>query len=81
MSRYAFHQNTGLTHLEAPTVKPFSPRYGAAAASLAERVRDALLPSDGQSPEEELLRLVGAMWRPDADAHSSTYLAVAVVRR
>ena len=77
VSRHAFHQNTGLTHVEAPLFKPFSPRYGAVAASLAERVRDALRPSDGQSPEEELLRLVGAMWRPDADAHSSTYLAVA----
>jgi AraC-like DNA-binding protein len=77
VSRHAFHQNTGLTHVEAPLFKPFSPRYGAVAASLAERVRDALRPGDGQLPEEELLHLVGAMWHPDAHAHSSAYLASA----
>lgn len=77
VSRHAFHQNTGLTHMEAPLFKPFSLRYGAVAASLAERVRDALRPSGVQSPEEEILRLVGQMWRPDADAHSLTYLGSA----
>jgi AraC-like DNA-binding protein len=77
VSRHAFHQHTGLTHLEAALFKPFSPRYGAVAASLAERVRDTLRLSDDQLPEEELLRLVGAMWHPDADAHSLTYLTSA----
>jgi AraC-like DNA-binding protein len=77
VSRHAFRQNTGLTQVEAPVFKPFSARYGTVAASLAERVRDALRPSDGQSPEEDILRLVGAMWHPDADADSSTYMASA----
>jgi AraC-like DNA-binding protein len=75
VSRDAFHRSTGLTRVDRPLFKPFSPKDGAVAASLAERVRDALRPSDGPSPEDELLRLVGAMWRPDAAAHSSTYMA------
>jgi AraC-like DNA-binding protein len=77
VSRHAFHQATGLTRVEAPFFKPFSSRHGAVATSLAERVRDALRPSDVPLPEDELLRLVGAMWRPDAQAQSSTYLASA----
>jgi AraC-like DNA-binding protein len=77
VSRHAFHQATGLMYVEAPLFKSFSLRHGAVAASLAERMRDALRPNDGQWQEEELLRLVGAMWCPDADAHSSAYLASA----
>lgn len=75
VSRHAFHQNTGLMRLEAPLFKSFSPRLCAVAGSLAERVRDAFRPNDGQVSEAEILRLVGAIWHPDADAHSSTYLA------
>ncbi|OBG19745.1 AraC family transcriptional regulator [Mycobacterium sp. 852002-51057_SCH5723018] len=77
VSRHAFHENTGLIQLDAPLFKPFSTRYGAVAGSLAARVRDALRTSDGHSHEQELLRLVGAMWCPDAEAESSTYLASA----
>jgi AraC-like DNA-binding protein len=78
VSRPAFHQSTGLTHVEAPLFKPFSPGHGGVAALLAEQVEQALRRSDGQLPDEqELLRLVGAMWRPDMDADSSTYLAIA----
>jgi AraC-like DNA-binding protein len=75
VSRHAFHHNTGLTRLEAPLFKAFAPKQCAVAASLAERVRDGLRPGAGQVSEDELLRLVGAMWCPDSDAHSSTYLA------
>ena len=78
VSRQAFHQNTGLTHVEAPLFKPFSPARGAVAASLAASVRAALRPTEIHlAGEDELLRLVGAMWQPDVDRHSSTYLATA----
>jgi AraC-like DNA-binding protein len=77
VSRHAFHQHTGLTHLDGPLFKPFSLTHGGVAASLAERVRDALRLSGAQSPEDDVLRLVGAMWHPDADAQSSTYMASA----
>lgn len=75
VSRHAFQQSTGVERVDAPLFKSFAPRHCAVAGSLAERVKDAFLPGDGQVSDAELLRLVGAIWRPDAEAHSSTYLA------
>lgn len=78
VSRHAFHEHTGLTYVEAPLFKSFSSRHGAVAASLAQQMSQVLHPTDKQVPDEgELLRLVGATCSPDAEPHSSSYLAVA----
>lgn len=78
VSRHAFHENSGLTNVEAPLFKSFSSRHGAVAASLAQQMRQALRPSDKPAPEEgELLRLVGAVCSPDVEPHFSSYLSVA----
>lgn len=78
VSRPAFQQHTGLTYVDAPLFKPFSPGRGPVAASLAQRVTSALRPTElHPAGETELLRLVGAMWHPEVDTQSSTYLATA----